>query len=67
MLLSFIILAISETDTEVNGKFKTLDVYIKEYGDMKSDEAKAYTSRLITEVCMSLLFQPFSIVCLSRQ
>ena len=48
-MLSFIILAISNTDTEVNGKFKTLDVYIKEYGDMKSVEAKAYTSRLITD------------------
>ena len=42
--------------TEVNGTFKTLDVYIKEYGDMNSDEAKAYTSRLITEVCMSVYF-----------
>ena len=58
-------LAISETDTEVNGKFKTLDMYRKEYGDMRSDEAKAYTSRLITEVCMSLFFEfssPFLLI-----
>ena len=41
--------------TEVNGTFKTLDVYIKKFDDMSSDEAKAYTSRLITQVCMSLL------------
>ena len=47
MVLSFIY-----NNSEVSGTFKTLDVYRKEYGDMKSDEAKAYTSRLITVVRM---------------
>ena len=60
IVLGFIlILAFTKNDSKVNGKFKTLDMYRKEYGDMNSDKAKAYTSRLITEVCMSLFSLSF--------
>ena len=60
IVLGFIlILAFTKKDSKVNGKFKTLDMYRKEYGDMNSDKAKAYTSRLITEVCMSLFSLSF--------
>ena len=52
-----LILAFTKNDSKVDGKFKTWDMYRKEYGDMKSDDAKAYTSRLITEVCMSIFFE----------
>ena len=56
-----LILAFTKNDSEVDGKFKTWDMYRKEYGDMKSDDAKAYTSRLITEVCMSLFSLSFPV------
>ena len=56
---AYIILVISKSDTEVNGTFKTLDVYIKEFDDMNSDDAKAYTSRLITEVGIYLIYLTF--------
>ena len=60
IVLGFIlILAFTKNDSKVDGKFKTLDMYRKEYGDMNSDKAKAYTSRLITEVCMSLFSLSF--------
>ena len=53
MVLTFIyILEFTKNNSEVSGTFKTLDVYRKEYGDMGSDEANVYTSRLITEVRM---------------
>ena len=62
IVLAFIlILAFNKNDSKVNGKFKVLDVYRKEYSDKGSDEAKTYTSGLITEVCMSLFSLSFRI------
>ena len=48
LLLNF--LAFTDNDSKVNGSFKIKDVYKENYGNVGSDEAKDYISRLITEV-----------------
>ena len=44
------LLAFTDNDSKVNGSFKIKGVYKDNYGNVGSDEAKDYISRLITEV-----------------